>query len=135
MPSHRRRATAPSRHGRANALIAEVCGGFSTSGKDLSVKFQIVFAATVAASLISPLAAQAQGVPDGVAHGAYVGANAAGPLGAVVGGAVGGVVGGVQGLLGIGPAYASYYEGPPPRVYHRPHWVRHSYHHAPHKPA
>jgi hypothetical protein len=122
-----RRATVPSRHGRANALIAEVCGGFSTAGKDLSVKFQIVFAAIVAASLISPLAAQAQGIPDGVAHGAYVGNNAAGPVGAVVGGAVGGVIGGINGVLGIGPSYAAYPAGESRAYRHR---VRHAYHHA-----
>src|SRR6202161_4032771 len=132
MPSHRRRATAPPRHGRANALIAEVCGGLSTSGKDLSVKFQIVFAAAVAVSLVSPLAAQAQGIPDGVAHGAYVGNNAAGPVGAVVGGAVGGVIGGINGVLGIGPNYAAY-PAEESRAYR--HRVRHSYRHVHHAPA
>ena len=72
------------------------------------MKFKILFAAVAVAGLASPLSAQAQGIPDGVAHGAYVGNQEAGPIGAVVGGAVGGVVGGVEGLLGIGPTYASY---------------------------
>jgi hypothetical protein len=103
--------------------------------KGSSVKYHTLFGAAAIATLAWPLAAHAQGVPDGIAHGAYVGVNAAGPIGAVVGGAVGGVVGGVEGLLGIGPVYASYYEGRAPRVYHRRHWVRHTYHHAPHKPA
>jgi hypothetical protein len=128
---NRRRPTALPRNGRANAFITEVCGGLSPSGKDLSVKFQIVFAATVAvaASLVSPLAAQAQGIPDGVAHGAYVGNNTAGPIGAVVGGAVGGVIGGINGVLGIGPSYAAY-PAEEPRVYR--HRVRHSYRHVHH---
>jgi hypothetical protein len=126
---NRLRSTAPPRNGRACAFIAEVCGGLSTSGRDLSVKFQIMFAAAIAASLVSPLAAQAQGIPDGVAHGAYVGNNTAGPIGAVVGGAVGGVIGGINGVLGIGPSYAAY-PVEEPRVYR--HRVRHSYHHVPH---
>jgi hypothetical protein len=127
VPFNSRRPTAPSRNGRANAFITEVCGsGLSPSGKDPSLKFQIVFAATVAASLVSPLAAQAQGIPDGVAHGAYVGNNAAGPIGAVVGGAVGGVIGGINGVLGIGPSYAVY-PAEEPRAYR--HRVRHSYRH------
>ena len=129
MTFNRRRPTAPPRNGRAYAFIAEVCGGLSTSGRDLSVKFQIMFAAAIAASLVSPLAAQAQGIPDGVAHGAYVGNNTAGPIGAVVGGAVGGVIGGINGVLGIGPSYAAY-PAEEPRVYR--HRIRHSYHHVPH---
>jgi hypothetical protein len=92
------------------------------------VKFHIVFAMVVTTSLVSPLAARAQGIPDGVSHGAYVGNQAAGPVGAVVGGAVGGVIGGIEGVLGVGPVYASYSEGAP-RVYHGRYRVRHSYRH------
>jgi hypothetical protein len=98
------------------------------------VKYHILFPTAVAATLALPLAAQAQGIPDGVAHGGSVGMNTAGPIGAVVGGAVGGVVGGVEGLFGIGPTYAAYPEGEP-RPYRHRHWVRHTYHHAHHKPA
>ena len=98
------------------------------------MKLHIFSAVAVAATLALPLAAQAQGIPDGIAHGGYVGMNTAGPIGAVVGGAVGGVVGGVEGLLGVGPAYASYQEGPPHRYRHH-HWVRHSYRRVHHKPA
>lgn len=98
------------------------------------MKLHIVLATAVGATFVLPLAALAQGVPDGVAHGGYVGMNTAGPIGAVIGGAVGGVVGGIEGLFGIGPVYAAYYEGPA-RVDHRRHWVRHSYRHVHHKPA
>jgi hypothetical protein len=98
------------------------------------VKSHILFAATVSAALALPFAAQAQGIPDGVAHGGYVGMNTAGPIGAVVGGAVGGVVGGIEGLLGGGPTYAAYDQGPV-RVYHRRHYVRHSYRRMHHRPA
>jgi hypothetical protein len=41
---------------------------------------------------------------------------------------VGGTVGGVEGLFGVGPAYAAYWEGPP-RAYRRGQWMRHSYRH------
>jgi hypothetical protein len=131
----RRHCDASPRHCRANALIDRARDGVSSEGKDSRVKYNVLFGAVVAATLAWPLAAQAQGVPDGIAHGAYVGGNAAGPIGAVVGGAVGGVVGGVEGVFGIGPAYAAYYEGPPPHVYRHRHWVRHSYRHVHHKPA
>jgi len=97
------------------------------------VKVRIVFAAALSATLGCPLAAQAQGIPDGIAHGAYVGGNTAGPVGAVVGGAVGGVVGGIEGVLGIGPAYAAYWEGGPRPYYRHRHWVRHSYRHVRHR--
>jgi hypothetical protein len=62
------------------------------------------------------------------AHGAYVGYNTAGPVGWVVGGVVGGTIGGVEGLFGMGPANAAYWQGPP-RAYRRAHWVGHSYRH------
>jgi hypothetical protein len=91
------------------------------------VKCNVIFAAVVAAGLGLPFAAHAQGIPDGVVHGGTVGMNTAGPIGAVVGGAVGGVIGGVEGLLGIRPIYASYYDGAPPRPLHRRHRLRHSY--------
>jgi hypothetical protein len=90
------------------------------------VRLYSVLAVAFVATLASPFAAQAQGIPDGAAHGAYVGYNTAGPVGWVVGGVVGGTVGGVEGLFGVGPAYAAYWEGPP-RVYRRGQWVRHSY--------
>ncbi len=99
------------------------------------MKVKILFAGVVVASLASPLAAQAQGIPDGVAHGAYVGNQEAGPIGAVVGGAVGGVIGGVEGVLGLGPTYAAYPVGEPPRFYRRRHVVRHSYRHVHHRPT
>lgn len=72
-------------------------------------------------AVLAPVAAQAQGVPGGAAHGFHEGGRIAGPVGAVVGWAVGGVIGGVEGVLGVDPRPAPYYEREyaPRRPHHR----------------